>query len=357
MPFQRLSIRQMEEIVGNPRAILVDPKYWRDPLCRRWCYHVDVKALFNPSEAIPLAIIGVRLALRIVRRQEKRGIRFRCSLAMAYGVLGSTYRAAGKLDKAARTLAKAMKNARRCPDNDVQSDVLRREAILRGQLARQPDGAVDPVGHRRAVHLVNAAVRTAAGSLAEARARITRGMLMLYAGDSLSAVQDARWAIDRIDPKERPYDQIAALSLLVNALVEGDQTDRDEAAHHLEKLRAALPPRCPAVRGRLLWAEALLCFHNRRRKGRTRKLLNQARKKFIGRKMHTEAAAVTAELARHAPEGAVSRLCADLLPIRDLGPIRDLVECLRRARVVDRVDVAERLRRMVKGPGILPAAA
>ncbi|MCP4662460.1 MAG: hypothetical protein GY856_44240 [bacterium] len=182
-------------------------------------------------------------------------------------------------------------------------------------------------------------------------------MLLLYIGEAASAVQDARQALDKIDAEERPYDQVAALSLLVNALVEGVQADRNEAAYHLEQLRAALPPRCPAVRGRLLWAEALLCFHNRRRKGRTRKLLDQARRKFISRKMQTEAAAVTAELTRHAPEGAVSRLCADLLPILDPGPIRDLVGRLRGARVVERVDVAERLRRMLEGPEILPAAA
>ncbi len=354
---QRRSVRQVAKMIGNPKSALSDPKYWREPVCRRWLYHVAVRALFDPAEALPLAVLGVRLALRIVRRQERRGIRSRCCLALAYGVLGSTYRAAGKLDKAARTLAKALKNARRCPDNDVQSDVLRREAILRGQLARHPDGTVDPTGHRRAIHLVNAAVRTALGSQAEANARTTRGMLLLYAGAAASAVLEARWALDRVDAEDRPYDQVAALSLLINALIEGDQADRDEAAHHLENLRAALPPRCPAVRGRLLWAEALLYFHNRRRKGRTRKLLDQARRKFIDRKMHIEAAAVTAELARHAPEGAVARLCTDLLPILEPGPVLNLVERLREARVVERVDLAEQLRRIVQCPGILPAAA
>ncbi|MCP4545614.1 MAG: hypothetical protein GY835_03980 [bacterium] len=357
MQRQRRSVRQVRELIAEPKRALAEPKYWREPVCRRWLRHVTDTALFNPTEALPLAVIGVRLALRVVRRQERRWIRYRCCLALAYGVLGSTYRAAGKLDKASRALAKALKNARRCPDNDVQSDVLRREAILRGQLARQPAGTVDPAGHRRAIHLVNAAVSTASGSQAEARARINRGMLLLYVGDAVSAVHDARWALDKVDAEDRPYDQVAALSLLINALIEGDQADRDEAAHHLENLRVALPPRCPAVRGRLLWAEALLCFHNRRRKGRTRNLLNQARKKFIRLKMHTEAAAVTAELARHAPEGAVARLCPDLLPILESGPVRDLVERLREARVVERVDLAERLRRMVQCPGILPATA
>ncbi len=79
--------------------------------------------------------------------------------------------------------------------------------------------------------------------------------------------------------------------------------------------------------------------------------------RFIRLKMRAEAVAVTADLARHAPESAVPRLCVDVLEILDSGPIRDLVEQLRKARVVDRVDVAERLRRMIQGPGILPAAA
>ncbi|MCP4660881.1 MAG: hypothetical protein GY856_36230 [bacterium] len=108
------------------------------------------------------------------------------------------------------------------------------------------------------------------------------------------------------------------------------------------------------------WREPLchrwLYFNNRRRKGRTRKLLDQARSKFIRLQMDAEAAAVTAELTRHAPEGAVPRLCADILPILSPGPIRDLVEQLRRARVVDRVAIAERLRGLIQGPETLPAA-
>jgi hypothetical protein len=90
-----------------------------------------------------------------------------------------------------------------------------------------------------------------------------------------------------IDPEQRPYNQIAALSLLVNALAGGNQAERDEAAHHL---------------------------------------------------------------TRHAPEGAVPRLCADLLPILTPGPIRDLVGQLRQTRVVDRVAIAERLRGLIQGP-------
>jgi tetratricopeptide (TPR) repeat protein len=270
--------------------------------------------------------------------------------------LGSTYRAAGKLDKASRALAKALQVGDRCTDPDVRSDVLLRRAVLCAYLAQQPDGTLEPAGLLDAERLAQTAVDNARGSLARARARNTRGMILLYSGDPVRAAQDARWALATLDPEERPYDQVAALSLLVNALIEGDKADRAEAAGCLERLRLALPPRCPAIRGRVLWAEALLYFHDRQRKGRTRKLLNQARQRFVRRGMDAEAVAVTAELARHAPEGAVPRLCADLLPILTPGPIRDLVEQLRRARVVDRVAIAERLRRMVEGPGILPAA-
>ncbi len=355
MPIHRTE-RQLSEILERPKRALLDPQYWRAPLCRRLLYHVDVVALFTSAQARPLAILGVRLALRIVRRQYRRGIKSRCILALAYAVLGSTYRAMGILDKAARYLDKAGDIARRCLDPDIRSDVLVRRAVLQAYLAQRPDGTLNPSGLQTAFRLAQSAVADARGPLANARAQNTRGMILLYSGDAERAAQDAKAALATLDYRESPYDHIAALTLLINSLLSGDKADRDEACQHLEQLRGALPRRCPAIRGRFLWAEGLLLFHNRRRKSRARNRLDQARRKFIRRGMRAEAAAVTADLARHDPAGSVPRLCADLLPILDPGPIRDLVEQLRVARLVDRVDLAEALRSMIAGPAVLPSA-
>ena len=72
--------------------------------------------------------------------------------------------------------------------------------------------------------------------------------------------------------------------------------------------------------------------------------------------MKAEATAVTAELARLRPEGAIPEIATELLDLLAPGPIRTLVERLRSARMVERVDLAESLRPMVCGPGVLPPA-
>ncbi len=305
-----------------------------------------------------MAIVGVRHALRVVRRGKRKRIRHYGILARAYGALGSVYRANGKLAKAARTLDKAERIARASSDPDVRSDILRRRAVLCAYLAQLPDGTLDPDGLRDAVELGERAVDQARGTLASVQAKLVRGLLRIRTGQLREAADDARWALDKVDPNERPFDHLSALSVLVSALTKGSKADRDKATSYLEQLRAELPPRSPILRARFDWAEALLLFANRRRKMRARRRLDGARRTFIRCRMKPEAVAVTADLIRHKPEGAVAQFCEDLLAILDPGPLYDLVEELRSARFPDRVDLAEQLRAAVEGPpGLLPAPA
>ncbi len=353
----RRSERQLSELVENPGKVLTDPEYWSEPICRRWLDRVDEIVHFDLRQAQIAAVSAVRLALRVIRHRKGTDRRNRSILALAYAVLGSTCRAAGRLDKAKRYLGRAMAIAGRCCNPDDRSEIYLRRAILTANLAQKTSGELDAAVLQQAVQLSEAGVRCARGSVPAARAMNARGTLSLYSGCWVSAAEDARCAIKRLEPGKRPYDHIASLSLLVNALAKGEESHRQEAAQHLEQLRAALPPRCPAIRARFLWAEGLLYFHNRQRKARARRRLDQARRKFIGSCMDSEAAAVTADLARHDPTGAVPRLCADLLPILKGGAVRDLVCRLERARIVERVGIAEELRSAIRGPKILPALA
>ena len=351
----RRSARQLAEMLRNPGGILNDPQYRWEPACRRWLDHVDHSAHFDLPAALRSAVLGVRLALRIDRDRKATKGTNRCIVVRAYAVLGSTHRAASQLDKARRYLAKATDLARRCASPDDVSDLYRRRAILTANLAQRKDGSLDAVGLQNASQLAEASVRCACGSLVAVRGRNARGMILLYSGDWYSATRDAKWALGKLDPKEWPLDHVSVLSLLVNALAKGEESDRQEAARYLDQLQAALPPRCPAIRARFLWAEGLLYFHNRQRKARARKRLDQARRKFLASGRESEAVAVTADLVRHAPSGAVPRLCTDLLAILEPGPIRDLVQRLERTRLVERVDLAEELRSTIHGALILPA--
>lgn len=73
--------------------------------------------------------------------------------------------------------------------------------------------------------------------------------------------------------------------------------------------------------------------------------------------MRPEAIGATADLARIDPAGAVPKLCSDLLSILDGGPICELIEKLRLARLIERVDLIDQLRAATQGPGLLPVAA
>ncbi len=309
----------------------------------------------NLAEALALAVLGVRLALRVVQRKHRHGRRDRSILAKAYGVFGSALRASGHLHRAWRILDKAWKLARPCLDHDIRSDIHRRRALLQLQLylAQKPDGTFAAAQLTSVYQLAEQSVQDARSKVARARSAIARGVVLVYSGDGEGAARDARAALELLDPRARPYDHASALSLLVYALTLGEHQDRDEAARYLEKLRAQLPVRSPAIRARLLWAEALLLLPNRRRKARARKLLDRARRTFVRLKMQAESLAITAELARLDPEGAVPQHCAEVLPLLAPGPIQHQLEQLKRARLTDRIDTAGDLLRTVGGPGVV----
>jgi tetratricopeptide (TPR) repeat protein len=253
-------------------------------------------------------------------------------------------------------MTKAEEVAGQCKDPDVWSDLYWRQAFRCVELAQRPEGTHDPAGVRDALQLAEAAVDKARSAYAVARAKTTRGVVMIRAGDLQKAAEDAREAVEGLDPKRHPHEHTSALSVLVSALARGDGQNREEAVGYLEELRRAIPRRYPASRARLQWAKALLYIPNRRRKARARKLLNDARRTFVRLGMADEAVAVLAELTRINPGGAVPKICAEVLAILGEGPIRDLVEKLRTVRMVRRVDVAELLRSAIRGPGVLPAA-
>jgi len=358
MPTPRRSSRLLAEMISEPMKALKDQKFWTVSLCLRWLDHVDLAALFNPSTALSLAVIGVRLAKRVVRRRrQKRRIRDSCILARAYGSLGSVCRMLGKFDDATKWLTKALEIAQSCTDSDTLSDIHRRWSILHLFVAQRPDASFTPSGLRAATEHAVTALAEGRGGLSIARATIANGLVKVHSGNATGAAQDARAALGILDPTDRPYDHASALSLLVYALLQGDQADREAAPQYLTQLRQMLPPRSPALRARLVWAEALLYIPNLRRKARARRLLDQARRTFVRLGMKAEAVAVTAELTRIKPEGAVPQFCSELSAILEHGPIKALVEQLHSASFADRVAFASRLRDAVQAPGILPAAA
>lgn len=357
MPNQRLSASQLSEVITEPRRALGDPRYWYEGLCCRWLDHVEQQLHSDPLHARPLAIHGVRLALRVGHRREKLRIRNRCLLAAAYAVLGSAHRAAGDLGRASRALEKAGDLARGCNDPDSRSDVNMRLAALRAYQAQQPDGSFDQARLATGLDAAQAAVREAHGATALARALCSRALLHGLMGHFAASEHDARQALERIDPKTRPLDHTTATSLLVWSLSQGDKANQEQAAIFLHQLRKTVPANLPAIRARLSWAEALLYVPNRRRKARARRLLDRARRSFLRLGMRPEMVATTADLARIDPAGAVPRLCADLLAILDPGPVRELALSLQNARFTDRIALIDKLRAAIQGPGLLPVAA
>lgn len=347
----------MAQMLADPARALENHEYWAEPICRRWLQHAAEHIHLNVSEALQLAIIGVRLARRVVAAQQRKAIRHRCVLASAFAVLGSAYCASGELGKASHALAKAAELATRCTDRDIRSNVHRLQANLQVFLAQRADGSSDPAVLQEGMRLAELALREARSPVAEARALNARGYLEVAMGNPRAGAASARRALDLIGPTADLFTHAATTSLLVWALGSGDAADRREAIEHLEKLREALPRRSPAHRARLLWAEALIHIHDPRRKPRARLRLDQARRKFLNLKMQAEAIAVTADLTRLNPSGPVTTLCDELLAILDPGPIRELVAYLRKADFMERTNLAEQLRRAIQGPGLLPAAA
>jgi hypothetical protein len=357
MPTPRRSVVLFEAMVENPNRALRESKFWSEPVCRRWLDRVDDLVHSDRRKARAAGILGVRLALRIVQAQSRRRIRNRCVLALAVAVLASVHRADGNLERARVLLSRAEWIAQTCRDGDLWAEVHLRQGYRLYFAALRPDGSFDPAMLAQALRRADLAVRSARGRLAEARARNCRSNIREVTGSEAKAAEDARWALDAIDPAARQYDHIASLSCLVAALSRsGSREDRDNAAIYLEDFRVALPPRSPELRARLLWCEALVLIPNRRRRGRARRRLSQALTTFTRRGMKAEAVAVLAELVRLRPEGAVPQLCAAVLPILDPGVVRDLVADLGIVRMVERTQIAERLRAMVSGPGILPPA-
>lgn len=356
MPNRRLSASQLSEMVADPRRALTDPRYWYEGLCCRWLEHVEQQLHADPPHARPLAILGVRLALRVGHRREKLRIRNRCLLAAAHAVLGSAHRAAGDLDRAERALAKATELARGCDDPDARSDVAMRLSVLRAYQAQRPDGSFEPAALAAAFEPAETALREARTATAKARALNARAFLHGLSGSFTAGEHDARRALELIDPKIRPLDHAAITSMLVWMLSSGSKTDREEAVLFLQRLRLDLPARLPAISARFLWAQALLQLPNRRHQARAQRLLDRSRRTFLRLGMSAEAVATTADLARIDPAGAVYRLCADLLAILEPGPVRELVLGLQRARLPERANLADKLRAAIQGPGLLPVA-
>lgn len=358
MPTVRRSARLFEEMVEDPGRALREPEFWRESVCRRWLDRVDDLVHHDRLEARAAGVLGVRLALRVVRLQgRRRRLRNRCLLARAVAVLASVHRADGRLDRAGALLTRAEEIAGTCRDGDTWTEVHLRRAYWMVYAAQDAGGAFDPAAVAEAKRRADAAVRWARSRTARARARNCRSFCHYHRGAFDDAAEDAKIALDLIDAAERPYDHLASLSAVVVADSRRDGTDRDETAACLASMRDALPPRSPELRARYRWAEALVYASNRRRRGRTRRLLSQALSTFVRLGMQVEATAVLAELARIKPTGPVPEWAEAVLKIVDPGPIRDLIEGLATVRMVERVDVAERLRAAVVGPRILPAAA
>jgi hypothetical protein len=207
------------------------------------------------------------------------------------------------------------------------------------------------------LELAEKAIQEGSQPQTKARAFNARAILRIRVGDSKGAAQDARQALELLALKVWSYDHISATSTLVSALSRGSKADRAEAAEFLVKLRKNLPVRQPAVRARLLWAEALLHAPNRQRKGLARKRLDQAYRIFLRLGMRPEAIAAAADLARIDPAGTVPKLCSELLEILDPGPLREIIENLKNARLVDRLDWVDQLRAAIQGTNLLPVPA
>jgi tetratricopeptide (TPR) repeat protein len=278
-------------------------------------------------------------------------------LVRAYAVMASAQRANGDLRSANRYLEKAANIADGCTSGDDRAEVKIRFTMLLLYRAQDHEGSFDPAELRAALEQADLAIELSKSSLTKARALNARGVVRVRSGDPSGGAQDAKRALTLLGSMHRPFDHASATSVLIWALAHGTQAEREEAIEHLERLRKALPPRSPEMRARLFWAEALLYVPNRRRKARAKRLLDRARKTFLKLEMHAEAIAVTAELARIDPAGAVPHLCTELLSILDQHPVRRLVERLHRARLVERVDLADQLRASLQAPGLLPVPA
>lgn len=348
----------MSKILADPRRALNDRRLCCESACRRWLEHASERRHFDVSEAKKLAIFGVRLARRVVLWQGLTGAQNRCLLARAFAVLGWNYCEAGDLKKASHALDKAADLASRCLDHEDRSNIHMRRALLRAHQAQRPDGSFDLAIIESGLELAELALREARSPISEARALNARGHLQVFAGKPRKGAQDAKRSLELVaDPEAHLFVHLSAISLLIWALSFGEKADREEAIAHLEKLRAALPDRAPALRARLLWAEALIYAQDPRRKPRARHRLDQARRKFVKLKMQAEAIAVTADQARIDPMGPIGKLCAELLAILDPSPIRARVEALRSAHVMARRDLAEQLRQTIRAPGLLPVPA
>ena len=244
--------------------------------------------------------------------------------------------------------------ARRCYNRDVFADIFIRRAGVELFAALQEDGSFESKGIAEALRLADMGVTHARPRKLRCRSRNIRSTILARLGEFRRAEKDADDAVKMIDHSESPHDFVAALSSL--AVVFGATGRTDEAMEILDGIEEDFPDSAPEIRARVFWCRALVYAHKRKTQGKAVRLLARARARFLRLKLQAEVVAVSAELVRLRPEGAVPQMMRELLPILDPGPIRDAVERLMKARMVDRVRLAESLRAMISGPSVLPMA-
>lgn len=281
-----LNLRENSRYCG---VILTDSRYWNERFCRLFLEECDEIGGGDPSEGRMLADLGIKLA-NLVAQNSQRDMDL--LLGHAFAVLGSSYRAIGKLTDAEAAYSLALLHyGDPCRPLD-KADLHRRISYLRMDQRRYEE-AMDAVECSIFIYQTEGVLIKRDGL---GRALLARGQLFFEMGNPGASVRDLSAALNHISHHHSIYYYAAAHNLAVALAHVGKPEDLKVALHHLCHAKRLIRGRQNVPKLKLLWLESIILLRfgcNRR----AERLLETARLGFIGLQIPLEAATITLELA------------------------------------------------------------
>lgn len=313
----------------DPKRVLASKEYWYPDFCHRFLDYCADSAFNNPSGAVASAFLGLRLAKRTGDLS---------SLAHAFGVLGSAYRAHGEFEKSGRCFALAARHAKE--QKYWQADLTRRRVALYAHQLRFAE----------ALEIANQAIelyRQVGKPDGLGRGLVYRGLVFRRSGRIAEALNDFHHALELLSPAESEIYYAATLYNITDALAKGTDQQVEEALVRLKKLKKALKGKnnLHLLRVKLRWTEGLL-FLRQDQYLRGRRRLESVKDALLKLGLPEEVAAITTDLATayHPNFRGIQRVAETALRRQPFEPaISSLFEKVVAAAKAERDSVLEHL--------------
>ncbi|MCP4655113.1 MAG: hypothetical protein GY856_06795 [bacterium] len=279
-----LNLRENSRYCG---VILTDSRYRNERFCRLFLEECDEIGCGNPPEGRMLADLGIKLA-NLVAQHSQRNMDL--LLGHAFAVLGSSYRAVGKLTDAEAAYSLAVLHYGDRPLD--KADLCRRISYLRMD-QRRFEEAMDSVERSIFIYQTEGVLIKRDGL---GRALLARGQIFFEMGNPGASVRDLSAALNHISQYNSIYYYAAAHNLATALAHVGKPEDLKVALHHLCQAKRLIRGRQNVPKLKLLWLESIILLRfgcNRR----AERLLETARLGLIGLRIPLEAATITLELA------------------------------------------------------------